>query len=433
MPRKAPAGRRWLLAASILVVAGAARAEGPGVKISDSLVLHPGISLAGGYDDNAFYSSSDLVRTGVWYLTVRPAIDISTMSAQRGGSASRTLDFRFHVGAPLRFLLSSSSEITGHYSIGVDSGLQLTIFPMGEWSVDIFDNFVRTSDPPYAVVQGLFLNTQGHNIDRDNNQAGLRIRWRPGGKRFETALQYTNIFDYFEPTSPIQVKTADINDITLRLKWNFFPKTALYINASETITTYLNQGGIATPPAAYPFRIVVGLIGLITTKFEVNANVGYGNSFTQNQPAVGNFPAVQNASYSLPVGLVDLKWTPTMTTAFSLGYRHDFSQALIGTYYDLDSVWLAFNQMLWKFNLGLRAAYEHRIFHGDLSRDGIISNGRADDLIVAHAELSFPIKDYLFIGLGYDFSKNFSTCQLQGGGFCDYLRNDAWLRLSLAY
>src|SRR4030095_1351413 len=95
------------------------------------------------------------------------------------------------------------------------------------------------------------------------------------------------------------------NDFQLRVSWKFFPKTALYLNASETTNTYINQTQ-STPPNAYPFRIVLGMIGLITAKLSVNANVGYANSFTG---ANANF--MNTSSYNNAIGQLELTWKPT--------------------------------------------------------------------------------------------------------------------------
>ena len=433
-----PAGWRWLLGAMVVLVAGGAHAqtEGPGVKISDTLVLHPGIAVGAGYDDNLYYATgtrNDVVG-GVFYLAVRPGLAIGTRSAQRGGNTPHALDFRFHAGLPLRFPLSLTKDISNRYSIGADVGLLLSIFPFGAWSLDLFDNFMRTSNVPYAATKDNF-----RAIDIDDNQAGLRLRWRPGGQRFETSLQYMFNVVYFE-SALLSTKTSLVNDFLLRLKWKFFPKTALYLNVGESIYMYPNVvlNLKTTPPSAYPLRAVLGMLGLITSKFEVNVNAGYGNSFTRDNQFSGG-----NISYSSVIGHAEFTWRPAALTAINLGYKHDFAQSLIGTYFDLDGAWAGINQAIWKFNVGLRFNYEHRGFHGDLRNDGLnIPNpaapgagvNRTDHLLTLHAQVDYPFKDWLFASVGYDLGKNFSDCTLTVGLLpCNYLRNDVWLRMSVAY
>lgn len=424
-----------LIACAALCMASAARAEGPGIKAGDRLVIHPGVSLGAGYDTNVFYSANTATdpAVGAFYLDVRPGIDLSTLSMQRGGDTPHTLDFRFHAGLPLRFLLSSDPTLYRHYSIGADAGLLLTLFPKGAWTFDIFDNYIRTSTPPYSVVAGLYTGSQGQNINLDNNQAGLRLRWRPGGGRLETSLQYTNGVYYFE-SQALRAKSDLTNDFQLRVKWKFFPKTALYVNVGETTNTYLYKS-TTTPPSAYPLRAVAGVLGLFTSKLSFEANIGYGNSFTQSNAA---YP--QSHSYSSVIALAQATWKPLAMTQLNLGYRHDFGQALIGTYYDLDGAWLGLDQMIWRLTGALRLVWERRAFHGDLTADGVVNLGtgssanRVDNIIGFHAQIDYPIRDWLSVGLGNDLAWNHSDCKLiEGGPPCNYLRDDVYLRLSLAY
>jgi hypothetical protein len=346
-----------------MALASTAHAEGPGIKLGEALVLHPGVALGLGYDTNLFYSSDTPgdPATGVAYIAVRPAVDLATLSAQRGGGTPHTLDFRLHMGADVRALLSGDSSVNQHWSVNLESGMVLALFPFGNYALDLFNNYVRSSVPPYNVTR------TSDNINSDQNQLGLRLKLRPGGQRLEIAVQYMFAFYLFEG-GLFSDKNDLINSFQLRVSWKFFPKTALYLQASEDINSYITQGG-ATPPTAFPFRVVLGVIGLITAKLSVNANIGYANSFTQsnaNQPNA--------ASYNMVIGLIEGTWKPTLTTSVSLGYRHDFVQALIGTFYELISV-------------------------------------------------------------GDDLEKNFSNCVLLGPTPvpCSYFRDDVWLRLGVAY
>lgn len=450
--RRAPLAGVVAVAALVLLGAGPARAEGPGFKISDSLVLHLGAALGAGYDTNLFYASGDKAgcnpnggppidgnrcdpAIGAFYMTFRPSLDIAPLPAQRGGGESNSIDFRLHLGLPLRFLLSSDSTVNRHYSIGAEAGMLLSIFPHGEWTFDLFENFVRTSEPPYQLVRAAFTGAQGENINNDQNQLGFRLRYKPGGGRLEATLQYALGISYYENSTVLTPKSLLSNDFQLRLRWNFFPKTGVYINVAETTNSYIwGNGASNTPPSAYPLRAVAGLIGLITPKLSLNVNVGYGNSFTQSNENYKN-----TSSYSMVVALAEFEWRPTSTTILGLGYRHDFSQALIGTYYSLDTAYLNFSQQLWRLVGTLRFAWERRAFDGALIADSLYS-GRVDNLIVGHLGIDLPIKDYLVISVGDDLAKNFSNCRLQtdSGAVlsalpCEYLRNDVWLRLAVAY
>ena len=429
LPRIAPARARGTTARCLLaalLVSSVARAEGPGIKLSDSLVLHPGIAIGAGYDNNIFYTTDN--PTGAFYLDVRPALDLATLSLQRGGDQPHDVDFRLHLGSSMRFLLSGNSGINEHYGINLEGGASVSFFPFGNYSFDLFDNYTRTSQPPYGQVY------TNENINYDQNQLGLRLRIKPGGQRLEIAVQY--LFGLFLFESPAIFTTKDdiINDFQLRVSWKFFPKTALYLQASEQANTYINQGP-NTPPSAFPFRIVLGVIGLLTPTVSVNLNVGYANSFTQS-----NANYMNTQSYNNAIGTLELKWKPTLGTDLTIGYRHDLAQALIGTFYMLDTAYASLSQMIWRLTGVLRFSYERRAFSGDLTPDFQTNNDanpRVDNLFFFHVELTLPIKDWLYFTAGDDIGYNSSNCAFVVTAAqpiaCNYFRNDVWLRAGVAY
>jgi hypothetical protein len=423
----------------------AAHAEGPGWKLGESLVLHPAFAVGAGIDSNVFYAQSGHEVAG-GYIDLRPSIDLATPSVQRGGGTPHTLDFRLHLGGDLRFLLpvgANSASFTGHNSYNADGGFALALFPFGNYAFDLFGNYVRLSQTPY-------LSVGGDNINSDTAQVGLRLRLRPGGQRLEIGIQDVVTMLFFEG-GYFTAKNDIINDAQLRLSWKFFPKTALYLAANSSPIFYVNNAGAATPPNAYPFRIVAGVIGLITPTLSVNVNIGYANYFSTGIGA---------NSYNSAIALVEGTWKPTLVTSLSLGYKHDFMNALIGTFYTIDSPYLAFTQGIWRFTLLLHFRYEHRSYVGDLTADGFCNGStsmtnthcddtipgeratRSDDLIAGHLEIDFPIKDWLIIAVGDDLQKNFSNCHFSTAPnlppsfeptVCDYLRNDVWLRIGVAY
>ena len=429
--------RRVIVFASLIACAGsAAHAEGPGLKLSDSLVLHPGLAVGAGYDSNVFYSAGTAVdpATTAFYLDFRPSVDIATMPPQRGGNTPHDFDFRLHLGADLRILLPTNASLAGHNSYNADAGLALSIFPFGNYALDIFGSWVRASTPPYSVIGG-------DNINSDQGQFGLRLRIRPGGQRLEVSLQDAVSMYLFEGGYFVG-KNSFTNDLQLRVSWKFFPKTALYISGDFAPYFYADNGGTGptgpTPPNAYPLRTVAGLMGLITPTLKVNVDVGYGNSFTQSNAVYQN-----TASYNSVIAAIDATWQPTLVTALAIGYKHDFMQALIGTFYQVDSPYIALTQGIWHLTLSLRFSYEHRVFQGNLTPDGLLNGsanipGRTDDFLLGHADLVFPIRDWIFIALSDDLQKNFSNCVLAAGFTeapipCSYVRNDVMLRLGVAY
>ena len=147
--------------------------------------------------------------------------------------------------------------------------MKAAFFPINPYNFIIFDNYVRTTQPPYTI--------SSPNLDRDTNEVGFHANLSPGGGRLTFNVGYLFGIDYFEP---MQLKDYNLqyHRFDLRASWRFLPKTAVYIAASEFIDHY-PQPGNGMHPDSYPFRVDAGMQGLITAKLTVNVWVGYGNGF----------------------------------------------------------------------------------------------------------------------------------------------------------
>jgi hypothetical protein len=428
--------RRATLLVSLVLVSATAHAEGPGIRLGETVVLHLGLAAGASYDTNPFYRrTNEAWAVGV---DIRPSIDLATRPPQRGGDTPHTMDFRLHLGAPMRLRVATKDGFNKLNSFDTEASLFLGLFPQGNYAFDLQLNFNRLMLTPY-----LDLVSSGNEgtINTDLGQAVLKLRLRPGGQRLEISIQYAPGFQIFE-TAPYTDRNNLSNDFQLRLAWKFFPKTAIYINAQETIYTPLGTSSAtnAVPPAAYPLRAVFGLIGLITPTLTVNVNAGYGNSLTQTNAA---FPSTK--SYNMLVALVELTWKPLLTTSLTLGYKHDFAQALVGTYYSLDTPYLAFAmQFIQRITAQIRFGYQYRAYAGPLGASGF-SNGigavaeRRDHLIEVAPQIDIAIRDWMYVSVGDTIQYNSSNCRLAGGMTgaaldpCSYFRNDVWLRLGVAY
>jgi hypothetical protein len=403
----------WVLLA-VVAGGGAARAEGPGIRLGDRLVLHLGLGAEIRYDSNVFFQSSNT--TGSFLLGVLPSIDLATRPPIRGGSQPHTIDFRFHAGMRYNEFLTSNDAVRQHRSFALDLGILTTLFPYYALSVDLYDNYARTTQPPYTEVP--------FNLDRDTNDLGVRFRYAPGGRRLELQLSYTFGIDFFEVQ---QLRDFDLyaHKLNLRASWRFYPKTAVYINASETIYQYPHHGNFSHSDS-YPFHVELGVIGLVTVKLAVNLWVGYGNGFYVSGP-----------SPNTAVGGLDLRWRPSIFSSGTLGYRHDFANSLLGSFYDIDSVYAAWVQQIWRFSASARLGYQNQRFQGIPPTQAVPSTTRTDNYISFDARVDYPFKDWLIASLGYDLQWNTSNEPLNLGvaGIVpvDYTKNEVYLRLSVLY
>jgi hypothetical protein len=416
----------WVLALwGGLVCARTARAEGPGIALGERLVLHPGIGAEIRYDSNIFYEATNEKQGAVLRLT--PWLDLATRPALRGGATPHTIDFRFHAGLDYREYLTSDQNISQHRQFGVQGGLLLSILPFGPFTTDIFDNFVRSTMPPY--------NELPYNFDRDTNEAGVRFRIRPGGGRLELSLSYVFGLDYFE-VKQLQDFNAFYHRLALRVSWKFLPKTAIYIEGNDLIYKYWRLGDYMHPDS-YALHVIAGLQGLITTKLTLNIWVGYDNGFYVSGPSPNS------AS-----GGLDIRWKPIITGTGVLGYKHDFANSLLGSYYDLDMAYLGWSQLMWRITGSLRATYANQRFQGITPITGLCMNGmptcsRTDNVFQLNVRFDLPLlpgKDWFLLSIGYDLSLDRSDSQimttiagLPGVVPVNYTKHEAWLQLTLAY
>jgi len=130
------------------------RNEGPGIKLSDSMVFHPGIELEGRYDSNALYSEEAV---GAPYLRVIGHIDLATLSPQRltdgnGKAYPQKVAFRLKTAVSFRNYFSDNAAVEQQRALEIDAGLGLTLFPQGMFSFSLTDDFARTVAPPNAEI-----------------------------------------------------------------------------------------------------------------------------------------------------------------------------------------------------------------------------------------------------------------------------------------
>jgi hypothetical protein len=161
----------------------AAAQRGSGIRLGEAMMLHLGLGIEVNYDSNVFYQNSNT--TSAFFLRLAPGFDLS--NSPRG--ASRTIDFDFHGGMSYVEYLTSDASLSNHRQFGVDAGLRAVFFGNSPYSFTLFDNYTRTTQPPYSKTD--------YNLDRDTNQLGLRVSLAPGGGRLTFMLGYTFGIDFF--------------------------------------------------------------------------------------------------------------------------------------------------------------------------------------------------------------------------------------------
>jgi hypothetical protein len=220
----------------------------------------------------------------------------------------------------------------------------LNILPMGRVGADTNLNFIRQGQPSN--------NTDTQNaFDRDTLRAGAGVTWRPGGGLFDWRLGYDFMYNYFERANFSYLNNYQ-NQINMRGRWRFLPRTALLYDGNYTWVTYPNPGPQNDGTIA---RSRIGMNGLITNRLSLLALVGWAGTFYKEGP--GQAPQ----QFDSLTAQVELKWfisgggsdaamnpgsAPVGLSYASLGYTRDVSNSYLGNFYQKDRGYLGISYLI---------------------------------------------------------------------------------------
>ena len=389
-----------------------------GVQLSDDVLLHAGVGAEGGYDSNVFYGDTDVRGSGI--LRVVPFVELTNRT--RMGAVPSGAAFDLGTSLTYREYLSNDPLIKQQRAFMPSAYGSLEFGGGQALSLGVGDGFTRSEDPPYLRSANL------QAITRNVNQAFAQGRWTPGGGRLATTLRYTNVLDIFE-TDNLRGANSMQHLLTLDVSWKWLPKTALFVQVSEGYTTYLNSVNGASKPNSYPLHAVAGIRGLITAKLTVNLYAGYANGFY----------AIRLGPTGLRGNITaggDITYRPTMLTVLTLGYRHDFQNAILGDFFYVDSFRLSLGQAIaGRVGVGLSALYESRSFQNvPLANGSLIS--RHDNYWQVGANLDYHIRAWTYAGIAYSLASNGSDYSPQAAddpGRVDYVKHLFFARLGVSY
>ena len=342
--------RTWIAAGAALAVgmtaAGEARAqywlsdraltEGRGFRAGD-FEFHPGVGVEFGYDSNAFYRPPG---NEVPALRLRGTahLAVSTLGPQRSANTGTTsalpiANFRAQVAVTWQQFLAVPGQPdpnavgSGVSGPGVNAGFRLELFPGRTWQFHLYDQFDRIIQGSADPGLNLFV------FNRIQNVGGFNLIFAPNGGIVDVRLGYENRFSYFE-NAQFRYLTTDVNDITLRARWRFLPKTALLWEVGFTPSFYLNTTGASTLLVnSFPFRTRIGLNGLLTDRIRVLAMVGYTGTYA---PIGDNMSTV--------VAQAEFQYIFSPLTSFSLGFIRDVNPSFLGSFSVRNSLYARVNQ-----------------------------------------------------------------------------------------
>ena len=191
-------------------------------------------------------------------------------------------------------------------------------------------NKVQPSAIPGANGRGLVTRTDSLS------NLGLRVAPGPalaidlGGQADVGTVSVGNGPDYRPPARSYRLGGGP----TAQVKWNFFPRTALFINGQYEWFSWVGDH----TTAGTQWRVNAAVNGRITNSLVINANLGYGRGTfatgTQVAPLAGLLAGAK------------VMWRPILGTHLSLGYEKGWEDSFFTDYLAWHYTYGGFDQML---------------------------------------------------------------------------------------
>lgn len=327
--------------------------EGPGIRTGE-LELHPGIGGEVGYDSNWFLRSSTEganiangapahppADAAVFRLT--PSFYVSTLGAQRLAENGeprlepRTISFRGGISATGRFFLGD--EMKSQHNVGVASDVRLDVNQGRPIGFGVFGGYGRLIQPHVAADPNLSFN-------RDDLSAGAEVIAMPGGGTLDLRGGYQLRATLFEESQGVPF-TSVVHEISIKDRWKFRPRTALFSDASLRFVNYPNAS-LATIYLndSVPLRTRFGVTGLVTDRFGVLLAAGYGGTFFKDPAAASSvqFDSITGQAegtfyLSQGGGAGEPGQATLLLSTVSLGFIRDFQTSLLANYYNSNKVY----------------------------------------------------------------------------------------------
>jgi hypothetical protein len=333
--------------------------EGAGIRAGD-IELHPGIAAEGGYDSNWFLRSNktapDNVNSeptvpveGTGLMRFTPSLTLSTVGVQRteGGDGflqPAPLRFRASLDATYR-LFFGNSETTDQRNLSANATARADIFPDRPVGGSIFAGYGREVRPTVAAATangGIFGNPD-NSFTRNRVNGGAELALQPGSGTLDVRFGYQFTGLLFEE----QVGKSFNNfthDVTVRNRWKFRPRTALFHNTSVQFLTFPDKAGTNIfLQDQTPLRSTLGLTGLITNGFGLTAAAGYGTTLSNDGSVSFNkqfdslVAQVEGTFYlTANPATQDPSKVSLSVSTLSLGYTRDFQTSYLSSFYSSD-------------------------------------------------------------------------------------------------
>src|SRR4029079_14503024 len=129
------------------------------------------------------------------------------------------------------------------------------------------------------LIQPAVVADPNLSFNRSDVGAGAEVIALPGGGTLDLRAQYQFFGAFFEETNGAPF-TNLTHELSLRNRWRFRPRTALFHDTSLRFSSYPNaERALNYLNDSTPLRTRFGLTGLLTDRFGVLLAAGYGATF----------------------------------------------------------------------------------------------------------------------------------------------------------
>jgi hypothetical protein len=371
--------------------------------------LHPGFSLAGGYNSNVFYEEENEGIESTAVLRLLPSIRLESVETQK-------VQLGVNLQLLLDYLPNDNESIRNQSGVDILGDLGLMFGHRGVASVELYDLIRLFSDSPTAPTS----QTRDHLY----NEAGITVSLHPGGSERTSRLGFTGSLTAALGTD---IWDADLNlnrDIFmtyLELKYFFLPKTALSVEVNYQNINYDDydrsieidnddlgleeafSGSLVNVDSA-PLRSTLGIKGLLTRQIDFSIDGGY---------AISSYDEGEDFSGWIADVRAGLFFTPE--AHLSVGWERGFYDSSFSNYYVFNRYSGHLNVAAGDWLVGGNGGFESRQYSHvespvlEIAGSTIplySSEDRTDPLIVADTYLSWQFVDWGRISASYQFTGN---------------------------
>lgn len=336
---KAASAQAWLRDRRVL--------EGAGIRGGD-FEFHPGIGAELGYDSNYFLRTSKVdprfingapnnppVEGGL--LRVTPSLTLNTVNATRQEGAPKPTQpppvvFTAGIAATYREFFGNQ-QLRDQRNVSGNASARLDINQSRPVGFGIFANYQRLIQPAVVADPNLSFN-------RSDVGAGAEVIAIPGGGALDLRAQYQFFGALYEESNGAPY-TNLTHEVSVRNRWRFRPRTALFSETGLRFTSYPNANrALLYLNDSTPLRTRFGVTGLVTDRFGVLVAAGYGATFFKRPDLVSTkqYDSVnaqaEGTFYLSPGAGVDEPGKATLLlSTITFGYSRDFLTSLLGNYY----------------------------------------------------------------------------------------------------